>query len=474
MKVAIIGGGLTGLATAYYLGKAKPQWKIDLYEKANRFGGKIQTKRVDGYVVETGPDSYLARKVELTHLIEDIGLGDTLVANATGQAYVYDRNRMHPIPGGSIVGIPTEFIPFAKASLISWFGKIRAGLDVFKSPYPCDGDVAMGPFFKYHLGQEMVDKLIEPLLSGIYGGDINSLSLDATFPDFHRLEQTHGNMVKGMWAMKKKQAQAMSSRKTHTNQSQGMFRQVTGGLESIIEGLVKHMPENVRLFTSHEVSQLELDKSRAIYTLELTNSGSRDKQSYQADKVILTTPPQAYKNWFKGDTIIEKVAHMSQSSCAIAIMAFPKDSFDAPLEGTGFVITRKTDTPLTACTYISKKWPQTTPQDKVVLRVFLGKAGDSTVDTLSDEELKVLALTEIQKIMGFTVKPLWIELTRLKKSMPQYVVGHRTLVEEVRNHVKKQYPHLHLIGTPFDGVGMPDGVKQAKALVDSLMESKDV
>ena len=135
MNVTIVGGGLTGLTAAYYLGRAKPDWTITLYEQAPRFGGKIQTQRVDDFVVELGPDSYLGRKTEMTDLVYDLGLGDTLVSNETGQAFVYDKGSIHPIPGGSIMGIPTEMMPFVKATLISWPGKLRAGLDYFKKPY---------------------------------------------------------------------------------------------------------------------------------------------------------------------------------------------------------------------------------------------------------------------------------------------------------------------------------------------------
>ncbi len=185
MNVTIVGGGLTGLTAAYYLGHAKPEWNITLYEQAPRFGGKIQTQRVDDFVVELGPDSYLGRKTEMTDLVHDLGLGDTLVSNETGgQAFVYDEGSIHPIPGGgSIMGIPTEMMPFVKATLISWSGKLRAGLDYFKKPYELDenGDVSIGHFFQYHLGQEMMDKLIEPLLAGIYGGDIYKISLLSTF-----------------------------------------------------------------------------------------------------------------------------------------------------------------------------------------------------------------------------------------------------------------------------------------------------
>ena len=574
MNVTIVGGGLTGLTAAYYLGHAKPDWTITLYEQAPRFGGKIQTQRVDDFVVELGPDSYLGRKTEMTDLVYDLGLGDTLVSNETGQAFVYDKGSIHPIPGGSIMGIPTEMMPFVKATLISWPGKLRAGLDYFKKPYQLDknGDVSIGHFFQYHLGQEMMDKLIEPLLAGIYGGDIYKISLLSTFPHFIQVEQKYGNMVKGMMAAKMGHSKAgvtkaakgavaegdvpragkgtmtdrqfesheakssqtastnnssnssghaintsphrqtskvqtdMASRKGTAAQS-GMFRQLTGGLESVITAIVDAMPSNVHLHTGTLVSNIRY--AEGVYAIDVVNSGNdacscqsnsnsiktdsinadnRDKASNSttdsateilldkaptmADHVIIATPPATYTQWFKDDPGFDFLRSMEQSSCAIAIMAFDKSTFDGDLKGSGLLITRKTDTPLTACTILNQKWPQTTPDDKVVLRVFIGKPGNDVVEQYSDEELSELAVEEIQNIMCFSAKPEWVRINRLIHCMPQYNVGHRAGIKAVREHVAENYPNLHLIGTPFDGIGIPDGVKQAKELVQTLVNDK--
>ena len=505
MKVTIVGGGLTGLTAAYYLGHAKPDWQIQLYEQAPRFGGKIQTKQVDDFVVELGPDSYLGRKTEMTDLITDLGLADTLVSNETGQAYVYDRGNIHPIPGGSIMGVPTEMMPFVKATLISWAGKVRAGLDYFKKPYPLDahGDVSIGHFFRYHLGQEMMDKLIEPLLAGIYGGDIYKISLLSTFPHFIQVEQKYGNMVKGMIAAKMSHQKAgvskaakgavnegdvpragkgtmtdaqfdkkqSSTQRTNGNlkaskgtaSQSGMFRQLTGGLESVVSAVVEQMPSNVTLTTKALVR--DISYADAVYRY---NVNGLEETS---DMLIISTPPATYKDWFIGDTGFDGVRNMEQSSCAIAIMAFDKASFDGELKGSGLLITRKTDTPLTACTILNQKWPQTTPDDKIVLRVFIGKPGNDVVERYSDEELSALALKEIQRIMNFNANPEWIKINRLIHCMPQYNVGHRAAIAAVREHVKEHYPNLYLIGTPFDGIGIPDGVKQAKELVHLLTKS---
>ena len=455
MKVAIIGGGLTGLSAAYYMGKAFPNWDIHVLESLNRWGGKIQTKRREGYVVEVGPDSYLARKTSMTDLVQELGLGDTLVRNATGESYIYHQGQMKPIPGGSIIGIPTEFLPFAMSSLLSWFGKLRAGLDIFKKPYPGNEDMSIDAFFRYHLGDELVNLLIEPLLSGIYGGDLKRLSLLGTFPEFRQLEQKHGNLVKGMMAMQ-------GMRKQSGAATEGQFAQLTGGLESLVDALVEQMPKNVSLRTSTEV--LEASYTDKLYTVQTQNG----TDSY--DRLVITTPPKAYEKFFVGDEKFEDLRDMEQSSCAIVIMSLSKLAFTKPLQGTGFVITRSTETPLTACTYISSKWPQTTPQDKVVLRVFLGKPTDSTVDTHSEEELCELALSEIRNILKFTGNPEWMEVVRLQKSMPQYEVGHKERVATLMDHVQEHYPGLALIGTPFKGVGMPDGIKQAYELVEAWKE----
>lgn len=553
MNVTIVGGGLTGLTAAYYLGHAKPEWNITLYEQAPRFGGKIQTQRVDDFVVELGPDSYLGRKTEMTDLVHDLGLGDTLVSNETGQAFVYDEGSIHPIPGGSIMGIPTEMMPFVKATLISWSGKLRAGLDYFKKPYKLDenGDVSIGHFFQYHLGQEMMDKLIEPLLAGIYGGDIYKISLLSTFPHFIQVEQKYGNMVKGMMAAKMGHSKAgvskaakgavaegdvpragkgimtdrqfesheakssqtastnnssnssghatntsphrqtskvqadMASRKGTAAQS-GMFRQLTGGLESVITAIVDAMPSNVHLYTGTLVSNIRYVEG--MYAIDVVNSVNNacgcqsttdsatevllDKAPAIADHVIISTPPATYTQWFKADAGFDFLRSMEQSSCAIAIMAFDKSTFDGDLKGSGLLITRKTDTPLTACTILNQKWPQTTPDDKVVLRVFIGKPGNDVVEQYSDDELSELAVEEIQNIMRFSAKPEWVRINRLIHCMPQYNVGHRAGVKAVREHVAENYPNLHLIGTPFDGIGIPDGVKQAKELVQTLVNEK--
>ena len=215
---------------------------------------------------------------------------------------------------------------------------------------------------------------------------------------------------------------------------------------------------------SRENSDAETSHNTSVTSDEVTGN---------ADQVIICTPPATYNQWFKDDAGFDFLRSMEQSSCAIAIMAFDKSNFDGELKGSGLLITRNTDTPLTACTILNQKWPQTTPDDKIVLRVFIGKPGNDVVEHLNDEELSELAVKEIQRIMSFSTQPEWIRINRLIHCMPQYNVGHRAGITAVREHVAENYPNLHLIGTPFDGIGIPDGVKQAKELVQSIVGSNE-
>lgn len=201
-KVVVVGGGITGLTAAFYLQKEVREkgLPIDilLLEASNRLGGKIQTIRRDGFIVERGPDSFLIRKKSFGVLAEDLGIADELVRNATGQAYVLYNDELHPIPPGSVMGIPTQLGPFMSSNLFSVAGKVRAAGDFFLGKSEAAGDESLGRFFRRRLGNEVVDNLIEPLLSGIYAGDLDRLSLNSTFPQFKQVEQNHRSLILGM------------------------------------------------------------------------------------------------------------------------------------------------------------------------------------------------------------------------------------------------------------------------------------
>ena len=234
--MAIIGAGITGLSSAYFIKKQDPSIEVTIFEASNRVGGKIQTYRSDGYTIELGPESYLGRKTIMTDVAKDIGLENDLITNTTGQSYIFAKNKLYPIPGGSIMGIPTDIKPFIKTRLISPIGKLRAGLDLFKKPIEIENDISVGSFFRQRLGNEVLENLIEPLMGGIYGTDIDQLSLMSTFPNFKEKEEQFGSLIKGM---KDEKEQRIKKRQLYPGAPKGQFKQFRHGLSSFIEALVK-------------------------------------------------------------------------------------------------------------------------------------------------------------------------------------------------------------------------------------------
>lgn len=454
-KVAIIGAGITGLSAAYYLSKHE-DIEIDLFEKDDRAGGKIKTHRSDGYTIELGPESYLARKTIMTELAEEIGMGDDLVRNSTGQSYIYSNNKLSALPKGAVLGVPTELGPFLTTDLVSAGGKLTAGLDLLKKPAPLYTDVSVGQFFRRRLGDDVLENMIEPLLSGIYATNIDELSLMSTFPYFKEREETYGSLIKGTIAEKAKQPSKSKGKK------QGQFLQFKNGLQSFIDGLLKvNIEKGVNIQFSKDVDSI--NKKDDHYMIEV------DGKTKAYDNIIITTPHFQYKRWFD-DLPLEYFKHMGATSVATVVMAFDEEQVKNDIDGTGFVVSRSMDTSITACTWTNKKWKHSTPAGKALLRAYVGRPGDFIVEEKNDEEIVRLARKDLDKIMDLEGEPEFTIVTKLKHSMPQYKVGHKSRVDAVQKYMAKHYPGILLTGASHYGVGLPDCVSQAKEAASSIIK----
>lgn len=459
-KVAIIGAGITGLASAYYLKHYKPDVDVTIFEATNRPGGKIQTYRNEGYTIELGPESYLGRKTIMTDIAKDIGLGDDLITNETGQSYIFAKNKLYPIPGGSIMGIPTDIKPFLKTKLISPLGKLRAGLDLVIPPIQIDDDISVGEFFRRRLGNEILENLIEPLMGGIYGTDIDRLSLMSTFPNFKEQEETHGSLIKGMQHEK---AQRIKQRQLYPGAPKGQFKQFRHGLSSFIEALAENIEsKGVTIRYQSPVNDIHINKDN--YEI-VTDQGSE-----QFDGVLITTPHQTFMKWFNHDEAFKYFNQMDSTSVATVVFAFDEKDIENTYNGTGFVIARTSKTDITACTWTTKKWPFTTPKGKVLIRAYVGKPGDTVVEDHTDEEIATIARRDLNKMMTFKGDPEFTIVNRLTKSMPQYHIGHMSQIRKIQQHVKQTYPALRITGAPFEAVGLPDCIQQGKNTVEELLD----
>ncbi|MCI2875654.1 protoporphyrinogen oxidase [Staphylococcus hominis] len=459
-KVAIIGAGITGLASAYYFKHYNEDIDVTIFEATSRPGGKIQTYRREGYTIELGPESYLGRKTIMTDLAKDIGLEDDLITNQTGQSYIFAKNQLYPIPGGSIMGIPTDIKPFLKTRLISPLGKLRAGLDLVIPPIKIENDISVGDFFRKRLGNEMLENLIEPLMGGIYGTDIDQLSLMSTFPDFKYKEESYGSLIKGM---KHEKRERTRKRQLDPSVPKGQFKQFRHGLSSFIEALAKDVEQkggHIKYNTPVEDIHIHNDK------YEIVTHNSRDT----FDGLLVTTPHQTFMKWFNHDSAFEYFNTMDSTTVATVVFAFDEKNIENTYNGTGFVIARTSHTNITACTWTTKKWPFTTPKDKVLLRAYVGKPGDTVVDDHTDEEIVNIARRDLSKMMTFKGDPDFTIVNRLPKSMPQYHIGHMTQIRNIQNHVKRQYNGLRITGAPFEAVGLPDCIQQGKNAVEELID----
>jgi protoporphyrinogen/coproporphyrinogen III oxidase len=458
--VIILGGGISGLAAAFYVQKYAKETgnpvTFSVIEGSERLGGKIETITEDGFVIERGPDSYLARKTIMTDLIKEIGLGDDLVSNNTGQAYILHNNRLHPIPEGAVMGVPTKVMPFAFTPLFSMYGKGRAAFDLFlpKRTQPNE-DISVGHFFRRRLGDEIVDRLIEPLLSGIYAGKIDQLSLQATFPQFAETEKKHRSLILGM---KKTQPPV---KKTPNGKKKGAFLTLRKGLISLIDALEEALPKD------------SIQKGMKVRGVEQKNDGTyevklEDGSTVTGDHVIVTTPYHITKTLFD-ESLFPKGFHETKpTSVATVAMAFDEKEVSFSIDGTGFVIARSEPTSITACTWTTRKWPHTTPEGKVLLRCYVGKPDDQEIVSESDDVIVEKVLSDLKKIMGVTATPKSVYVSRMIDSMPQYEVGHKQKLNELQKNFIAHLPGVLLAGAPYDGVGLPDCVVSAKKAVDSL------
>lgn len=451
-RVAIIGAGITGLSALYYLVRDNKDIIVDVYDADSRAGGKVKTHQRDGYTIELGPESYLSRKKIMTELAEEIGMGEDLVRNETGQAYIYANNRLNTVPAGTMLGVPTEVAPFIKTDLVSWPGKLTAGLDLLRKPEPLYKDVSAGKFFRQRLGDEVLEKMIEPLLSGVYGTDIDKLSLMSTFPYFKEREQKYGGLIKGM----------INEKPPKENKKKvGQFFQFKNGLQSFVDCLketAESLGGNVHL--NSDVSAIEKKDNGYLLTI------SGEEKQY--DKVIITTPHFQYKRWFH-DKELEYFNHMPATSVATVVMAFDNAQVKNDIEGTGFVVSRTMDTAITACTWTNKKWLHSSPEGKTLLRAYVGRPGDFIVHEKSDEEIVRLARKDLDNIMTIEGEAEFTIVTRLKHSMPNYHVGHKEIIDNIHKYMEEQYPGICLIGASHYAVGLPDCVQTAKDTAEKIL-----
>ncbi|MFB3162854.1 protoporphyrinogen oxidase [Neobacillus sp. 179-J 1A1 HS] len=464
-KVAIIGGGIAGLTAAFYLQKIihdkKLPLEIKLIEASQRLGGKMQTVIRDGFTIERGPDSFLARKTSMIRLAKEVGMEEQLVSNSTGTSYVLVNDKLYSMPGGSIMGIPTEIGPFITTGLFSIPGKLRAAADFVLPRSEGNTDQSLGEFFRRRLGDEVVENLIEPLLSGIYAGDIDQMSLMSTFPQFYEVEQKYRSLIVGM-----KKTTPSKPKVQPAEKKKGAFLTFKSGLQSFAEGIEAKLDPN-SILKGHRVDKIT--KTNDQYELYLNNG-----DTLIADCIVAATPHKITQSMFSDYRIFDPLKAVPSTSVATVALAFPEEAIKKDIDGTGFVVSRNGDYSITACTWTHKKWAHSTPKGKVLLRCYVGRAGDETIVDLSDDRIIQIVLDDLSRTMDIGIQPEFAVVSRWKDSMPQYTVGHKQRLETIRKHIKSELPGVFLASASYGGVGLPDCIDQGEEAVKGVLEYLNV
>ena len=454
MDIAIIGGGITGLSAAYRLERLIPSARITLFEESGRLGGKIFTERSGPYLLEGAADSFLARKPRGVGLCEELGLAAQLHGRRpeNKRTFVRRHGRLHPLPEGLSGFIPTDLSVLENHPLLSEEGLRRLKQEKTLPPFLGVEDESLATFVTRRLGREAYDNLVEPLMSGIFAGNGEQLSLLATYPQLRQVEQRAGSLLTGLAASSKNQG----------NDKYPPFVSFADGMGTLIKALAESLT-NTELWLQTKVRRLH----PAAGQWHVIN----DRQPYEADAVLLTTPTYV-SSWLVdpfAPNLSNLLSQIDYASSAIVYLAIPKSDIEHLPESYGFVVPTIEQSDALACTWSSQNWAGRAPDDKLLLRVYLGRHGRQDVLQFDDETLVENALEEIRPIVGKSSVPEFCRVYRWPKAMPQYTMGHLERLAAIRQQLGN-HPGLFMAGAAFDGVGIPNCIGSGEAAAEQISD----
>lgn len=465
-RLVIVGGGITGLAAAHaavkHVRASGVAWDVTVLERSARFGGSLQTERVDGFLLDAAADSWVVTKPHATELARELGLGGSLVGTRPEHRtyYVAHAGRLHPVPEGLVLGVPTRLGPLAATGLFSWPGKLRMACEPFVRArrFEGDDDESIGAFAERRLGREAADRLVTPLLGGISGGDASEISVRASFPQLVDMERKHGSLVRGMRAA----ARARRDAQTRAGTSGSAFVSLRGGTGELVDALVSSLgAAPVALRTGVAVRAVE--RVAAGWSLAL-DDGSR----LDADAVVLAVPaPEASRLVRHLDPALAPALDaVAYGATATVFVGYRRAEVHHPLDGVGFVVPRSAGRRILAATWVSSKWEARAPDDHVLLRAFL--SGDEA-RAPSDATLVDVARAELRSLMALDADPVLARVFRFASGSAQMKVGHLARMRAAHEALARVAPGLRLAAGGLDGVGIPDCVRQGQEAARALL-----
>ena len=451
-RIAVLGGGISGLAAAFALEelrRAGSDLEYVLYEASSRLGGVLRTEQVDGCLVEAGPDSFITEKPWATDLCRELGLEDQLIGSndAGRKTYILHNGRLVEMPDGLMFMIPTKILPTGLSPLFSWKAKLRMTKELFHPPRAVDHDESVAAFVERHYGAEMVDRLADPLLSGVYGGEASSLSVRAVLPRFAEMERTHGSLGRAMLAARKKMA--AGPRKP----APPLFTSLKDGMQHLAEAVVARLAP-ASLLTNAPVQAVQAEGGSEGWVV------SAGMQSDQFDRVIVALPAPAAAKVLRmaSPELSAELAGIRYSSSITVGLGYDRGVRESLPPGFGFLVPRNEGKKLLAATFVHNKFPHRAPEDRALLRCFFAAKNAEDVWQLADEQIVEIVRNELQQILDLRAEPLFARVYKWKSAMAQYGVGHLERLDRIER-LRKRLPGLALAGNAYRGIGVPDCVR---------------
>ena len=452
-RVVVVGAGISGLATAYRLLRAPQAPEVLVLEAGDRVGGKIRSVNVGGMDLEGGPDSLLARKPWAVELCRELGLGDDLMAPTSAQAQVYGRAGLVRFPSGPF-GISTDLLELWRWPGMSYAGKLRAGFDLVRPRRRDEGDESLGSLLRRRIGAEATGTLVAPLLGGLFAGDVDRLSVRATFPELAAWEREHGGLIRGARAA----SAAARAQRPSGSPPAPMFLRVRGGLRRLTDALAAAVGSE-RLSLGSPATSLRREGDGFVVA-----SGGRE---HAADAVVLATPAFVTADLVSdvAPGVVHALREIAHVSTAVVLLVYAEGTGAGLPEVSGFVAPLGA-LAVTAATLVSRKWPDPAFGARAVVRAFVGAVGTERSVRVDDPELVARVARQLAELYPLPPEPASAEVVRWPRAMPQYEVGHLERVQAIEDGLPAG---LFVVGQAYRGTGIPDCVLQANAVAERLL-----
>lgn len=463
--IVIVGGGIAGLAAAHRvmeLSREREQpLRCTVLEASYRLGGIIATEKRDGFLLELGPDSFISEKPWALALCRRIGLEPELIGTRDEYrtTFVVHKEKLEPLPEGFMLLAPTRFGPLIRSRLFSWPGKFRMALDLLLPRAAQQADESLGSFVRRRLGREALERVAQPLIGGIYTADPDRLSLAATMPRFLQMEREHRSVIYAMWQASRKRPQEA---KAASGARWSLFVTPRNGMQQLVDTLAARLSLG-GVHLNQTVTAVQPIDGR--WKVKCDDSSILD-----ADGVILATAAFHTARLVRAFDfqLADRLSGISYSSAATVNLAYRREQVPHLLNGFGFVVPRVENRAIIACTFSSVKYSGRAPEGHVLLRTFVGGSLQEDLFNLDDAEMERLVRQELGQLLGVQAVPLFVRIARSPHSMPQYVVGHLSLLDEIEKRVGA-YAGLALAGSAYRGVGIADCVHSGEAAAEAVV-----